>query len=370
MYSLRQNLPNKKRVKNNSGTKVNNNNLSVGYLIIIVFFVIFLIRSIGVIKSYKEPGAYAYVQMLNFSMPVVKTAVYDEGQFSESNLSIKNVVLEALGIKGINVYNIVGKEMGLFSNISKDSSIMSSINKLTPFSLKTESISKITEEEIAELKKVSAAYDPSLKKTLDNSKIEVLILHTHTTEHYAERENLTMDTDFNVVGVGDVLAKELEEGYGISVIHDKTNHSVSYNESYKRSNETLQKYLNEYGDFKLIIDLHRDGVDSAKASHLKNIYSMNLNNQNLSKMMFVTGQNSSRYGANKALVDKLYNITSDLFPGLIRETYEYEVAATSVNHSLSDNFVLLEVGANVNSAQEAKLTSKYIARVIAEYLNR
>ncbi|MBE6053815.1 MAG: stage II sporulation protein P [Clostridium sartagoforme] len=370
MYSLRQGLPNKRKIKKGGRIGPSNNKFSIGYIIIILAIVLFVIRSIGVIKRYNDPGGYAYVQMLNFSMPVVKTAVYDEGAYVENNLSLKNVALEAIGLRGINVFNIVGKEIGLFGNVIGNSAIVSSIDKLTPFSLKTESIAKMTDEEIAELNKVSAAYDPTLKKPLDNSKIEVLIFHTHTTENYAERENLTTDTDFNVAGVGDVLTKELEEGYGISVIHDKTNHSVSYNESYTRSNQTLKKYLEEYGDFKLIIDLHRDGVDGARADQLKNVYTINMNDQNLAKMMFVTGQNSERYGANKALVDKLYNTANTLFPGIIRNTYEYEYAATAINHSLSDNFVLLEVGANINTAQEAKLTSKYIARVIAEHLNR
>lgn len=370
MYSLKQGLPSKQRLKRGGKSRVNNNNFSVGYLIIIVAFIVFLIRAIGVINNYKEPGGYAYVQMLNFSMPLVKNQVYDEGTFADNKLSLKNVVLETLGIRGINAYSIVGKEIGLFSSILGDSNIASSINKLTPFSLKKESIAKMTEEEIAELNKVSAAYDPSLKKTLDNSKPEVLILHTHTTENYSERENLTTDTDFNVAGVGDVLAKELEEGYGISVIHDRTNHSVSYNDSYARSNETLKKYLNEYGDFKVIIDLHRDGVDGARAEQLKSVYTINLNDQNIAKMMFVTAPNSSRYGANKAFVENLYNIGNQLFPGLIRDIHEIDPAATAINYSLSDNFILIEDGSNVNTAQEAKLTSKYIARIIAEHLNK
>lgn len=370
MYSLKQGLPNKRKIKKMGSVGINKRNFSVGYLIIIVAFIVLLFRSIGVIKNYKEPGGYAYVQMLNFSMPLVKTQVYDEGAYADNNLSIKNVVLEALGIRGINIYNIVGNEIALFSKISGDSSIVSSISKLTPFSLKTESIAKMTDEEIAELNKVSAAYDPSLKKTLDNSKIEVLIFHTHTTENYSERENLTLDNDFNISGVGDVLAKELEEGYGISVIHDKTNHSVVYENSYERSNETLKKYLNEYGDFKVIIDLHRDGVDGAKVEKLKSVYTMNLNEQNIAKMMFVTAPNSSRYEANKAFVENLYNIGSGLFPGLIRDIHEIDPAATAINYSLSDNFILIEDGSNVNTAQEAKLTSKYIARIIAEHLNR
>jgi stage II sporulation protein P len=371
LYSLRQAMPNKQKSKRLRGSPSSSKgNFGVGYVIIIFAVVMFFIRSISVINKYNERGGYAYVQMLNFTMPVVKTQVYDEGNYADNNLSIKNVALEAIGLRGINIYEIIGREISLFNSSDANSIIQESIKKLTPFSLKNDSIAKMTPEEIAELNKVSAAYDPSLKKTLDSSKPEILIFHTHTTENYAESGNDTTDSNFNVVGVGDVLTKELEEGYGISVIHDKTNHSISYNESYSRSNETLKKYLNEYGDFKLIIDLHRDGVDTAKAEQLKNIYTVNLNNQNLAKMMFVTGQNSTRYGANKALVDELYNKANTLFPGIIRNTYEYEIAATSINYSLSDNFLLIEVGANVNTAQEAKLTAKYIARVLAEHINR
>lgn len=363
MYSLGQRLP-RKSLKRGGSSGASKNNFSVGYFIIIIAFIIFLIRSVNIINNYGERGGFAYVQMLNFSVPLVETQIYDEAQYADNHLSLKNVVLEALGIKGMSGYSIVAKEISLFSSILGNNSLRTPISKLTPFSLNNNSIAKMTPEEIAELNKVSAAYDPSLKKALDNSKPEVLIFHTHTTENYAEAERDTTDNNFNVAGVGDVLAKELEEGYGISVIHDKTNHSVSYNDSYARSNETLKSYLNEYGDFKLIIDLHRDSVAN------KDAVTVNINNQNLAKMMFVTGQNSYRYEANKTLVDELYNTANTLFPGIIRDTYEYEIAATSINYSLSDNMVLIEVGANINAAQEAKLTAKYIARIVAEHLNR
>lgn len=363
MYSLGQRLP-RKNLKRGGSSGAGKSNFSVGYFIIIIAFIIFLIRSVNIINNYGERGGFAYVQMLNFSVPLVETQIYDEAQYADNHLSLKNVVLEALGIKGMNGYSIVAKEVSLFNSILGNDSLRTPISKLTPFSLNNNSIAKMTPEEVAELNQVSAAYDPSLKKTLDNSKPEVLIFHTHTTENYAEAERDTTDNNFNVAGVGDVLAKELEEGYGISVIHDKTNHSVSYNDSYARSNETLKSYLNEYGDFKLIIDLHRDSVAN------KDAVTVNINNQNLAKMMFVTGQNSSRYEANKALVDELYNTANTLFPGIIRDTFEYEIAATSINYSLSDNMVLIEVGANINAAQEAKLTAKYIARIVAEHLNR
>ena len=78
--------------------------------------------------------------------------------------------------------------------------------------------------------------------------------------------------DTNVVGVGDVLANELEENYGISVIHDKTNHCISYNDSYTRSGETVDKYLQEYGDFKMIIHLHRDSLDDKSCNNNRNLW--------------------------------------------------------------------------------------------------
>ena len=360
MYSFRE-TPKDQIFKNKSINR--SRTIGPSFLIALLLIITISIKFFGILKSDGEVLGYLYNKILNLTMPVVEEQIYDESKYKDMNFSFKNIILETIGLKGVSAYEIIVKEVNLFSKSIESYSNIEQIKSLTPFSLKNNSISRLTEEELLELKKVSPAYDESLKKVLDNTKPEVLIMHTHTTENYAEASNLTTDNNYNVVGVGEVLAKELEEGYGISVIHDKTNHSVSYNESYDRSNETLKKYLNEYGDFKLIIDLHRDSVTN------KDAVTVNLNNQNLAKLMFVLAENSERYGANKALADNLYDITNNLFPGLIRKTLTYPIGATAVNHKLSDNFILIETGSNINEAQEAKLSGKYIARIVAEYLN-
>ena len=114
---------------------------------------------------------------------------------------------------------------------------------------------------------VATLYDPNLKKTLNKAKPEVLIYHSHTSEAYRASDNDTSkissssDVTKNVSSVGDVIKEELEKKYGIAVIHDKTVHDKgNYYGAYKKSGVTLDKYLKEYGDFKLIIDLHRDSV--------------------------------------------------------------------------------------------------------------
>ena len=68
MYSLGQRLP-RKNLKRGGSSGAGKSNFSVGYFIIIIAFIIFLIRSVNIINNYGERGGFAYVQMLNFSVP-------------------------------------------------------------------------------------------------------------------------------------------------------------------------------------------------------------------------------------------------------------------------------------------------------------
>lgn len=359
MNLIRKSIP----MSSNINKKNKEINISIEYIFILLSILFILFKGCSYYFKNTE-NIINHVKLLNFNIPYIETQIYKDSDYVRET-SIKDIVMGTLNIKDINIYKIIGKEMSIFKSSLGDFPVKEvKENGFQAFSLNNNSIYRMTEEEIAELKQTSDAYDESLKKPLNNTKPEVLIFHTHAIENYAERLELTTDTDFNVVGVGEVLAKELEEGYGISVIHDKTNHSISYNDSYTRSHETLKKYMDEYGDFKLIIDLHRDGVSNKDAVTVK------INNKSLAKMMFVTGENSQKYEANVNLVNKLLGISNNLFPNLFRNTYNYEIAATAKNHSLSENIVLLEVGADINTAQEAKLSAKYFSRIIAEHLNR
>lgn len=342
--------------------------ISPGYILLIILVIIFCVRAVGVINSYRERGGFAYVQLLNFSMPIIETQAYNEDDYAENKLNIKRVVSEALGLSNITTYGIVGSEVTFFNSIkASNTGTKLPFSLFKPYELKQESIAKFTAEEIAELNSVSEAYDSSLKKTLNTAVPEVLIYHTHTTEAYSDVSGWTEEEDFSVVGVGNILADELQNGYGISVIHDKTNHYKTYNGCYDRSAATVKKYLEQYGDFKLIIDLHRDGTDN------KDYVTVNLNGKNVARVMFVTAEVSERYQSNSKVANELAGITNRLFPGLLRNVpvtvYEYPYGIGGFNLGLSDNMALMEVGADINTAQEARLTAKYMARVIAEYIN-
>lgn len=108
--------------------------------------------------------------------------------------------------------------------------------------------------------------NPSYENTNKN---KFVIYHTHTCESYTSSEKYsyemtgnyrTTDLNYTVSRVADELAECLE-GYGKTVVHDKTYHDYpAYNGSYGRSLKTMQKVLETNKDAEIAIDLHRDAV--------------------------------------------------------------------------------------------------------------
>ena len=88
------------------------------------------------------------------------------------------------------------------------------------------------------------------------------------------------------------------------------------------------------------------------------------------KIMFVNAKNSTRYDKNKALTEQVFKKTEELFPGLTRKILTYNRGKNAFNQSKSDGSLLFEMGSNVNSIEEAKVTARCMARVIAEILNK
>lgn len=347
----------------NSNNLRRKSSMDIGIMILLVCLVIFFGRCIYIMKNNSERGGLAYVELLNFSMPLVKTQVYDEEAYYENNFSLKNIALEALGLSDLSLEKLVSNEIPMFKidDYVKENKEDSGYS---PFELDSESIIKYTSEEKNNL------YNPKLKKELNQSKPEVLIYHTHTGEGYSETKNFTDDSNHNVVGVGEIITKELEENYGISVIHDKTVHDVSYNDSYNRSRDTVKKYYDKYGDnFKLVIDIHRDGIDKKKVTNrTKDLFTVNINKQSMARIMFLNTRGSSKFSSNEKMRKKLYNIANSLYPGLVTsETWNRGI--NLLNQDILSNSILFEVGSNINTSKEAMTSAKYIARVIAEYIN-
>lgn len=339
-------------------------------LTIIVFFVAILpciVRAKGKIDFGKRN--MFYVQVLNYAMPSVKSVSFNEEDMAENKFSLKDVVFQTFGISTNKPMSFVKKEIP-FLSLGSDEKQESKM-AFTPFKLKDNEVSKFSKDEKKQSKddlnlqnKVVNLHNPKLKKKLGKTP-EVFIYHTHTTESYKPGEPSNFDTSKNVCAVGDTLASELINNYGINTLHDKTVHDAqAYTQSYARSSVTVDKYMKKYKEFKLVIDLHRDSVSNKKAVTAK------LNGENAAKFMLVMARKNPHFNTNMKIANGIVNTSNRLFPGLCKGIYYYNYGTRYFNQNKSNNAVLVEVGADCNTTEEAKNTAKYLARIIGECLNK
>lgn len=365
------------------GTIRQNDNTKVFMATVLSLLVLIIVTVYGFKVLFLNNGnnrrynSLLYAQVINNSMPVIEVTTFEEEALAESNITIQGEVLKLLGIDINNPVSILSRELPVVKSTLNNESNMGAVIAentygINPFNLSegqiTASGSKggnnINSSSRGSSGSTGTVNNPALKQDLAKSKPRVLIYHTHTTEAFSPNGNYNSDSNKNIVDIGEQLKVELENNYGISVIHDKTVHDSDFNNSYSKSRTTVESYLNQYRDFDLIIDMHRDAVYS------KSSVTTNMNGENVAKIMFVLTKKNPSFSKNQAVVDELTKISNDIFPGFCRGTYYYNYGNKYFNQDKSGNAILVEVGANVNTHQEAKNSAKYTARIIAEYLSK
>jgi len=206
---------------------------------------------------------------------------------------------------------------------------------------------------------------------------QILIVHTHTSESYAPSNknyylptdpDRTQDMNFNVVKVGEEMTKTLK-GMGINVIHDKTVHDYpSYNGSYKSSLATVQKNLEKYPSIKVVIDVHRDAMITADKTKLK--LCTTIDGKKTAQIMIVTGTDQGglthpSWRENLKFAIKLQSRFSKMYPTLARPI---NLARERYNMHTTTASLILEVGSNGNTLEEAINGGTYAAKALGAFL--
>lgn len=190
---------------------------------------------------------------------------------------------------------------------------------------------------------------------------QVLIVHTHGSEAYtpagldlyeASDAYRTEDSRSSVIRVGDELAARLEE-QGLSVLHDRGLYdSPSYTGSYSRSAEAVESYLARYPQIAVVIDLHRDALGADGV-----IYKTMAEEPGTvaSQVMLLVGTDESglehpNWRANLSLALYLQDAVSRAHPTLMRPV---DLVPQRYNQHLAPGALILEVGSNGNTLQEA-----------------
>ena len=204
----------------------------------------------------------------------------------------------------------------------------------------------------------------------------VLIYHTHTLESYTATEKYpyketdgrwrTNDKSRSIVAVGDKLAQELEK-CGFTVIHDTTDHEPpKLSTAYERSLVTMEKYRDKY-PIDIYIDLHRDASDESNTRD----YCV-INGEQTARVMFVVGH-GTRYDVkpdfekNYAAAEAVTQYLRSINPKLARDIRE---KPGRYNQHVGGICLLIEIGHNMNTLEQALASTKYVAEGIGEMFFR
>ncbi|MBE6959723.1 MAG: hypothetical protein E7448_03245 [Ruminococcaceae bacterium] len=213
----------------------------------------------------------------------------------------------------------------------------------------------------------------ALSWDLTDGQPAVLILHTHATEAYtpstgaeyaASGDYRTLDAHYNMVSVGEEVARILRDG-GVEVIHDKTYHDYpSYNGSYGNARNTIAAYLEQYPSIRMVLDIHRDAAAMSSGGQLNT--SATVGGQPSAQIMVVIGTDASgnyhpNWRENLALALKLSAQLERENPGITRPIH---LRPERFNMDMTVGSLLVEVGAAGDTHEEAMLAANALARAV------
>lgn len=216
-----------------------------------------------------------------------------------------------------------------------------------------------------DIKTLMENYTPPAKK----KDTQILVIHTHATEGYADSsDSRTTNTDKNMVKIGKVFTDSLKEK-GFNAVHDVKLHDYpSYNGSYANSLKTMNWYLEHYPEIDIIFDLHRDAVATDNNKRVK--FTAKQNGENVAQLMFVVGTNEgglthNNWEENLKFTAGLQNAVCEKYPDLMRAI---DLRKERFNQHATNNSIIVEVGSDGNSLEEAERAVKLLAESIDRYI--
>ncbi|MDR1703016.1 MAG: stage II sporulation protein P [Sporomusaceae bacterium] len=197
-----------------------------------------------------------------------------------------------------------------------------------------------------------------------SDKALVGIYHTHTAESFIPTSGVSHKPGGqlgDIVTVGEALVKELEKR-GILCLQSKTIHDYpSFMKAYGASEVSVRKMLSENSGLKVVIDIHRD-AGKRENSVIK------LNNGDAARLAMVLAQGQDDlpqplWQQNLALAKLIDAKLNSYYPGLSRGI---QFSEWRYNQHLHPHALLLEVGCQENSLEEALRSMEMLAHVLSD----
>lgn len=221
--------------------------------------------------------------------------------------------------------------------------------------------------------------DEPLGFEMDSSRqVQVLVMHTHTCESYMTEDDGYYEEEFyprtenkekNVCSVGEQIVKQLKNA-GIGAVHATEIHdSPSYSGAYYRSYDTIEKYIKKYPNIKVVLDIHRDSIATEENSKMKPTFEYN--GKKAAQIMIMAGYDSDGsldfpdWNYNLRFALRLQKTAETMFPGMTRPL---SFGNFVYNMNVNTGSLLIEVGTDANSLEEAKYSGELLGRALSKVL--
>ncbi|GHU65941.1 hypothetical protein FACS1894184_02770 [Clostridia bacterium] len=200
----------------------------------------------------------------------------------------------------------------------------------------------------------------------------VLIYHTHTEEAYTPTPDFTYRTHgewhtqnlaCSIARVGDELAFVLTEKYGWEVTHDTTDYEPpNFDTAYSRSLQGIAGYTERGETFDLYIDLHRDSYSNSYARN-----TVTIGETEAARMRLLVGKGGDfsqkpDWQLNLKLSESITDRLNAIAPTLAAPIYQSP--RNRYNQHVSPNAILIEMGNNRNTMEEALAAVPYLAEAL------
>lgn len=212
---------------------------------------------------------------------------------------------------------------------------------------------------------------------------QILIYHTHSREAFKQNPRnryvaveayRSNELEFTVVRVGEILANYLRER-GISVLHDATEHEQGdFSTAYVRSLETIKNRKKDYPTLEIFLDIHRNAYLPGVRDPDDEV--VIINGQRVARIFAVIGTGEGFVGGFEERPDwrenyrfalKITQQLNNIHPELAKNIH---IMRGRYNQHISTNALLLEVGSNLTTLEEAERATYYLASVLCQIISQ
>lgn len=218
-----------------------------------------------------------------------------------------------------------------------------------------------------ELKKISSYIEDPNPVDINNPII--YIYNSHQLENYSNKSLDIYGITPNVLMASYILKEKLNT-MGLSTIVETTNltdflnaNGWNHASSYKASRLLILNNKSKYNTLKYFIDIHRDSVS-------KEVATININNKNYARILFVVGLEHNNYQKNLDNMNALNKLCEKYYPGLSRGIYKKSGPGVNgiYNQDINEFTMLIEVGTYTNTIDEVFNTIEALSNILYKYI--